>query len=124
MKERLKKRILIVEDDTDTREILAYALVHDGFDVEEAPDGERALEVMRERRPDLVLLDLWMPRLGGREVMEAMQRDPSLSGVPVVTISASPAETPSIAFGHVEKPFAVEELKDAIRLALGRPACA
>jgi len=124
MKKLLRSRILIVEDDADTREVLTYALVQDGFDVEGAPDGERALEMMRARRPDLVLLDLWMPRLDGREVMEAMQRDPSLSGVPVVTISASPVETPSAAFAHVQKPFAVAELKEAIRFALVRPVCA
>ena len=111
-------RILLAEDDRDTREVLSWALRHDGFQIEEAPDGERALELMRAYPPDLVLLDFAMPVLGGREVIEAMRKEPALRSVPVITISASPQSCQVAAFAHVVKPFAMAELTGAIRRAL------
>ncbi len=119
--ELTRKRILVVEDDQDTRDVLVYTLEREGFDVSAAPDGERGLEAMRARRPDLVLLDLLMPRLGGREVLSAMRRDPALSAIPVISVSASPAETrPAAVLAHIPKPFGIRELVEAVTLALGR----
>ena len=111
-------RILLVEDDRDTREILSWVLGHDGFEVAEASNGERALELMRECPPDLVLLDFAMPVLDGRDVIEAMRKDLSLRKVPVVTISASPQALQMAASAHVAKPFAMADLLGAIRRAL------
>lgn len=114
------ERVLVVEDDTDTREVLAYALSREGFIVITAPDGERGLEVARAWRPDVVLLDVLMPRLSGNAMADAMRRDVTLRGVPVVSMSASPAELgPPTARSHVPKPFAIAEIVTALRQALG-----
>jgi two-component system phosphate regulon response regulator PhoB len=113
------ERVLLVEDDPDTREVLAYALASEGFVVIVAPDGERGLEVARAWRPDVVLLDVLMPRVSGNEMAAAMRRDPALHGIPIVSMSASPAELgPPAARAHVSKPFALSEVARALRDAL------
>jgi two-component system phosphate regulon response regulator PhoB len=116
------ERVLVVEDDEDTRDVLAYLLAQEGFTVAAAPDGERGLELARAFEPDVVLSDLLMPHLGGAEMAAAMLRDPRLRTVPVVSMSAAPAHLrpPSAAF-HVPKPFAVAELVAALRAALALP---
>ena len=111
-------RILLVEGDRDTREILSWVLSHDGFEVAEASNGERAFELMRECPPDLVLLDFAMPVLDGGDVIEAMPKDASLRPVPVVMISASPQAFQMAALAHVVKPFAMADLMSAMRRAL------
>lgn len=112
-------RILVVEDDADIRDVLAYTLEREGFEVLGASDGERALEVMRATPPDLVLLDLLMPGLDGRGVARVMMGDRALSRIPVVTMSASTEEAaPSLARAHVQKPFTIAAIVDAIRRAL------
>lgn len=114
-------RILVVEDDADIRDVLAYTLEREGFEVLEASRGERALEVMRAAHPDLVLLDLLMPGLDGRGVARVMLGDTALSRIPVVTMSASPEEVaPSLARAHVQKPFTIAAIVEAIRRALSR----
>jgi CheY-like chemotaxis protein len=113
------ERILVVEDDIDTRGVLAYALSHEGFVVETASDGEHGLEVARAWRPDVVLADLLMPRLGGNELAAAMRRDPVLRRIPLVSMSASPVGLgPPSAFAHIAKPFAIGDLVLALRAAL------
>jgi two-component system phosphate regulon response regulator PhoB len=113
------ERVLVVEDDADTREVLAYALTSEGFVVLSAPDGERGLELARAWRPDVVLLDVLMPRLSGVEMAAAMHRDPALRTIPVVSMSASPTELgPPTATAHVPKPFHVAEIAGALRGAL------
>jgi DNA-binding response OmpR family regulator len=117
--DRSKKRVLIVEDDQDTREVMVYTLEQEGFEVEAAPDGEQGLAAMRARRPDLVLLDLLMPRLTGREVLEAMRRNRLLSSLPVVIVSALPAQSqPAAVLMHLQKPFGMSDLIAAVRMGL------
>ncbi len=114
-------RVLVVEDDPDIRDVLAYTLEREGFEVLGVSDGERALEVMRATRPDLVLLDLLMPGLDGRGVARVMMGESALSRIPVVSMSASPEEVaPSLARVHVQKPFTIAAIVDAIRHALSR----
>ncbi len=113
------KRLLLVEDDADTRETLAYALELAGFQVRTAGDGDRGLELAAQWEPDLMLLDLLMRRLHGEQLIEALQRDPSLRKIPVIVISGLPAGSAPAAFAHVQKPFALQELIRAVRAALG-----
>lgn len=119
MSEAGGERVLVVEDDEDTREALVWALSHEGFVVEAAPDGERGLELARSWHPDVVLVDLLMPRLSGTDVAAALGRDPVLRRVPVVSMSASPVElAPPTASRHVPKPFGLAEVIGALREAL------
>lgn len=114
--------VLVIEDDADTRAVLTYVLEHEGFSVESASDGERGLEAIRTLRPDLVLLDLLMPRLGGGEVALALERSPELRHIPVITVSASPLERrPAHARAHLVKPFRLHELLELIRAVRACP---
>ena len=78
--------LLLVEDHEDTR--LMYAeFFHPQFDVLQAGDGAQALDVMRGRRPDIVITDLSLPGIDGFELVARMRRDPELSGIPIICLS-------------------------------------
>lgn len=83
------KKILVVEDDVVLREVLKEKLVQKGYIVSVAEDGEQALRHIIDDKPDLVLLDILMPRKGGMEVMEEINADTKLKGLPIIVISNS-----------------------------------
>jgi CheY-like chemotaxis protein len=84
-----EKSILIVEDDLDLREALSAVLRDEGYSVAMAADGREALECLRRpSRPSLILLDLTMPVMNGWQFRAEQRRDPDLSGIPVVVLSA------------------------------------
>ena len=85
----MPKKILIVEDEEIMYTLLEKKLQQEGYDVRVAKDGEEGLLRMRQEKPDLVLLDVIMPRKGGFEVMEEMRKDEGLKGIPVIIISNS-----------------------------------
>lgn len=81
--------VMLVDDDDDYREQLAWVLRHDGHRVRMAPGGESALVQMRQQAPELVLLDLIMPGMDGLAVIAAMRGDPALAGIQVVLLTAA-----------------------------------
>ena len=83
------KKILLIEDEELIIRLLGRKLASIGYDVSLAMDGEDGLKKMKENKPDLILLDIIMPRKGGFDVMEEMKRDPRLTGIPVIIISNS-----------------------------------
>ncbi|HMD35700.1 MAG TPA: response regulator [Vicinamibacterales bacterium] len=117
--------ILIVEDDTDTREMLASFLAREGFHAVGAEDGLEALHLLRTvrrrapRTPCLVLLDLTMPRLGGQEFRRAQLGDPTVASVPVAIMSgAIDIERRAQDLGavaSVAKPIDFDVLRDVVR---------
>jgi CheY-like chemotaxis protein len=80
--------VLIVEDDPDTRQMLAMLLTHESYEVMTAANGREALAAMRERRPCLVLLDLMMPVMNGWDFRREQLADPKLADVPVRCLTA------------------------------------
>ncbi|HET7026777.1 MAG TPA: response regulator transcription factor [Candidatus Limnocylindrales bacterium] len=119
----MEGRILVVEDDPSIREVTALGLTGSGFEVESVADGLAALERFRARAPDLVLLDVMLPRLDGLEVARAIRRD---STVPIVMLTAR-ADTIDVVVGlesgaddYVRKPFEMPELVARVRAALRR----
>ena len=116
-------RILLVEDDPSIREIVALGLHAAGFEVVTAADGEAGLARWRADRPDLVLLDVMLPRLDGLEVCRAIRRESTL---PVVMLTAR-GDTLDVVVGlesgaddYVRKPFEMPELVARVRAALRR----
>ena len=117
--------VLIVEDDSDTREMLAAFLANEGFHTVAAEDGLEALHLLRTvrrrapRTPCLVLLDLTMPRLGGLEFRRAQLGDPTVASVPVAVMSgAIDLERRAQDLGavaSVAKPIDLEILRDVVR---------
>lgn len=85
----MAKKILLVEDEEIIIDLLQRKLTNGGYDVSVARDGEEGLGQMKEIKPDLILLDIIMPKMGGFEVMEKMAKEPELGKIPVIVISNS-----------------------------------
>jgi CheY-like chemotaxis protein len=85
----MPKKILLIEDEKIMIGLLEKKLTREGYDVSVAENGEEGLEMMRKLKPDIVLLDIIMPKMGGFEVMEEMNKDPELKKIPIVIISNS-----------------------------------
>jgi len=83
------KKILIVEDEELILALIKKKLSREGYEVSSAEDGVKGLEKMKEVKPDLILLDVMMPKMGGFEVMEEMNKTPELKRIPVIIISNS-----------------------------------
>lgn len=82
-----QKKILVIEDDKFLRELIVQKLTKEGFEVEEAIDGEKGFEKTKEGRPDLILLDLILPGIDGFKVLSQIKEDPVLAEIPVIILS-------------------------------------
>ena len=87
MSEKQKRTILIVEDEGLLRELMADKLRLEGFDTLEAADGDEGLEIALQEHPDLIFLDLLMPKMGGMEVLRHLREDDYGRGIPVIIVS-------------------------------------
>lgn len=85
----MPKKILIVEDEKIMRDLLVMKLEKEGYEISVAIDGQEGLKTLRKIKPNLILLDIIMPRMGGFEMMEEMNKDPQLKKIPVIIISNS-----------------------------------
>jgi CheY-like chemotaxis protein len=120
-------RILIVDDDTDTREVLSIILQVAGYDVRSAADGMEALRrIQAGELPSLILLDLMMPRMDGPGLVQALQRIPGLSEIPFVVISGDPhawqRATQLGAADCLVKPIDLERLLTVVRAVASSPS--
>jgi DNA-binding response OmpR family regulator len=120
---RPQGRILVVEDDLTLLETLEYNLSGEGYEVLTAADGLTALEVAREEQPDLVVLDLMLPRLDGFEVCRILRRETS---VPILMLTARADEVDRVvglevgADDYLTKPFSMRELLARVKALLRR----
>jgi len=118
--------ILIVEDEKDLLDLLQFNLRQAGFETITASDGERALELLRHRLPDLVLLDLMLPGVPGTEVCRQLKSSPRTKNVPVIMLTARGEEVDRVvgfelgADDFVTKPFSLRELVLRVRAVLRR----
>jgi two-component system, OmpR family, phosphate regulon response regulator PhoB len=119
-------RILVIEDEPDIQQVLDYNLREKGHKVFIAGKGEEGLRIARDKRPDLVLLDLMLPDIPGTEVCKALKTDPSLKNTQVVMLTAKGEEIDRVvgfelgADDYVVKPFSVRELLLRITAILRR----
>ena len=81
-------RVLIAEDDPNIVESLSFVLSRDGFEVSAALDGEEALRRMRNDPPDLMILDVMLPKRNGFEILKLLKSDPALRAIPVIVLTA------------------------------------
>jgi len=119
----MSAKILVVDDEPQIRRMMRATLSSNGYQVDEAKTGEEALEKLRSYQPDLVLLDLNMPGMGGIEACRAMREG---SDVPIIILTVRNAEKEKVealdagADDYVSKPFGMQELMARIRAALRR----
>jgi DNA-binding response OmpR family regulator len=119
-------RVLVVDDEPIVREVLSRYLAREGFEVEAAEDGERALSAVERARPDVVILDLMLPRLDGLEVFRRMRESMPSSFPAVIMLTAKGEETDRIvglelgADDYVTKPFSPREMVARVRAVLRR----
>jgi DNA-binding response OmpR family regulator len=119
-------KILIAEDERDIRELITYTLQFAGYEVVSAGDGEEAVQLTLLEKPDLVLLDVRMPRMNGYEACKAIKADEKTKGIPVVFLSAKGQEAEiqaGMQAGAVEymvKPFSPDQLTARVQVVLAK----
>ena len=117
------KRVLVVDDDAKTVEVVRLYLKHDGYRVLAAYDGNEALRLARESHPDLIVLDIMLPGLDGMEICRALRTE---SDVPIIMLTARTEEEDKLkgldlgADDYIVKPFSTRELAARIRAVLRR----
>jgi DNA-binding response OmpR family regulator len=120
MKEK-SKRILCIEDEAEMIDLMRLILSRKGYDVSGAAGGQEGLEKVRAEMPDLVLLDLMMPDMGGWEVYQQMKADEKMKDIPVIIVTAK-AQSIDKVLGlyiakvddYIAKPFSPSELVDSV----------
>ncbi len=114
-------KILVAEDERDIRELIGFTLRFAGFDVFLARNGEEAVEQAPQLRPDLIMLDVRMPKMTGYEACRVLKSNPETSSIPVVILSAKGQDgeiqegIESGADHYIVKPFAPDELTSRVR---------
>jgi len=121
----MSKKILIVDDEPNIVISLEFLMKKEGFEVAVATDGEEALAQVASFNPDLILLDVMMPRKSGFEVCEALRADPARAGLLIVMLTAKGRDTEvakGLAIGadaYVTKPFSTKDLLARVKDMLG-----
>ena len=122
----MNKMILIVDDEEDIVELLAYNLEREGYQIAKAYDGHQALKYIRENQPDLVILDLMLPGVNGFEICRLIRKKPETEGMPIIMLTAKTDSVDKImgleigADDYMTKPFNVRELLARVRSVLRR----
>jgi DNA-binding response OmpR family regulator len=118
--------ILVADDEEDLRELVTYRLSRSGYNVIGAEDGQKALELAAERTPDLMVLDVMMPKLDGYELTRRVRAEEALRSIPVILLTARSQESDIDrgfevgADDYLRKPFNPDELVARVRAVLGR----
>jgi DNA-binding response OmpR family regulator len=122
----MASRVLIAEDEPDIRDLLAFHLERDGYEVARARTGAEALRQVRDRRPDLLILDLMLPEIDGLEVCRRLRQQTETSQLPIVMLTAKGDEVDRIvglevgADDYIVKPFSPKEVLARVRAVLRR----
>ena len=121
-----RERLLIVEDEEDIQELLAYNLQKEGYLVQVAPTGEEALKAVRHKTPDLILLDLMLPGIDGLEICRILKGTAETRTIPIMMVTAKGEESDIVtglelgADDYITKPFSHKILIARVRTVLRR----
>ncbi|MDD5311182.1 MAG: response regulator transcription factor [Candidatus Omnitrophica bacterium] len=121
-----KKEILIVEDDKNISKLIKFNLEKEGFDAFAVPNGEEALEHLKRFFPDLIILDIMLPKINGFDVCRSIKQDPKLKNIPVIMVTAKGEEVDRVvglelgADDYIVKPFSPRELVLRVKAILKR----
>ena len=120
-----EKRILVVDDEAHAIRALTFILKKEGYDVYSALNGEEAMARVRESKPDLMFLDVMMPRKNGFEVCQEIKDDPGLSDIYIIMLTAKGQEKDrekGLSLGadeFITKPFSLTDIVEKVRELLG-----
>ncbi|MBP6769534.1 MAG: response regulator [Reyranella sp.] len=121
----MSKKILVVEDTEDNRQILRDLLGMAGYEMVEAQDGAQGVAMAAEHRPDLILMDIQMPVMDGYEATRQIKADPALTSIPVIAVtsyalSGDEAKTRAAGCdGYIAKPYSPRQMLAKVREILG-----
>lgn len=122
----MANRILIVEDDTNIEQLVSFKLKNSGYEVFTAVNGEKALEFLKDNTVDLIVTDMMMPIMDGKELMKHLKNDPKTQSIPTIMLTSRSLEKEIVdAFSlgvddYVKKPFSPQELVARIKTVLAR----
>ena len=117
----MSKRILVVEDQPDNRQIIRDMLAPTDYEISEAEDGEQALAAIAKQRPDLILMDIQLPIIDGYTATRKIKADPAMRSIPIIAVTSyvlSGEEKKARAAGcddYVPKPYSLRQLLPKIR---------
>ena len=121
-----KKKILVVDDETDLLDLIEYNLKKEGFDVLKAENGEEGIQIAKEHKPDLVLMDIMMPKMDGMEAVEKMRADDDLKAIPIIFLTARSDEKTEVeglnkgGDDYITKPISTTKLISRIKAVMRR----
>lgn len=120
----MKKRILFIEDEIDLARLVGFRLEEEGYEVSVAYDGQEGLAKAQEGHPDLILLDLMLPKMNGYKICALLKSDPAYSKIPIIIFTARAQQADRNmskkvgADAYITKPFEADELINAIEKLL------
>ena len=120
------EKIFIVEDEPDILDVISYSLNREGFQVESSPNGAESIELLEQFKPDLILLDLMLPGMGGLDVCRHLKNDELSKHIPIIMVTAKGEESDIVlglglgADDYISKPFSPRELIARIKSVLRR----
>ena len=121
----MQKKILVVDDEKDITETLSFMLKANGYDVITAFDGENGLKAAKEENPDLIILDVMMPKINGYKIARLLKYDNKYKHIPIIMVTARGQDTDKLigeetgADIYITKPFEFEEILNSINKYLG-----
>jgi len=122
----MKTKILVVEDEIDIKNLIVYALENKGYDLISTDDGEKAIKLVKENKPNIIILDWMLPSVSGLEVCRTIRRDEAIQHIPIIMLTAKITENDKIlgldsgADDYITKPFSTHELFSRIKAILRR----
>ena len=122
----MNNKILIVEDEKDIRDLIIYSLEGKGYQTISADDGEKAIKMLKENKPDLVILDWMLPSVSGLEICRSIRRDINTKNIPIIMLTAKITEEDKVlgldsgADDYITKPFSTAELSSRVKAILRR----
>jgi DNA-binding response OmpR family regulator len=123
----MAKKILVVDDDHDTREMLCLSFRAAGYQTDSAGNGAEGMKKARSFSPDLIILDLMLPEMDGFIICEELRREPATSTVPIIMLTAMPGELARVvglaagATEYINKPFETQQLLRRVHRHLSVP---
>lgn len=117
-----KKIVLLVDDDADLTKVLKFRIESEGYEFMSVKDGKELLDILKIKRPDIILLDIMLPNMDGYSALREMRKNEAYADIPVIVLSAKEKKKlgdlfalEKVAF-FVEKPFDAKELMDKIKI--------